>query len=64
MLQRFILTQPFFPLRNVEDTKPSSSSASAPAPVKPGLTLNPLTGLPYTQKYTLTKQHILTLITI
>lgn len=37
--------------RNVIETKPNISSATTVPAAKPGLTLNPLTGLPYTQKY-------------
>ena len=44
------MTLTLFSFRNVEDTKPSSST-TMPEVAKPGLTLNPLTGLPYTKKY-------------
>ncbi|KAK4019245.1 LOW QUALITY PROTEIN: putative pre-mRNA-splicing factor ATP-dependent RNA helicase PRP1 [Daphnia magna] len=37
--------------KNVIETKPNISSATTVPAAKPGLTLNPLTGLPYTQKY-------------
>ena len=38
--------------RNLTETKPSGSSATTQVETpKPGLTLNPLTGLPYTKKY-------------